>query len=107
MKSVAMAVDQAAEAAEEMAEDLASKLPEGSKLKEAACFVECVAHEVEKDAELTLAFVEKVSKTLLPFIGLSSSPSVAALISEVFILWGDGKDFTFIWYSFYPENFTS
>lgn len=77
MKSVATAVDQAAG---------------GSKLKEAACFLECVAKVAEKDAALTLAFVQKVS------ISLSSSFSIAALIKDAFFSFGETeKDLIVIW----------
>lgn len=62
VEKMAESVESVAENVEKMAEDLAEKLPEGSQLKGVVDFVENVAKETEKDAQLAEDFMDKVEE---------------------------------------------
>lgn len=53
-------VEEVAEDVEKVADDIGDHLPEGTKLRKAASFVEDVAKETVKDANLAEDFIDKV-----------------------------------------------
>lgn len=60
VEKVADTVEHVAEDVEKLAEDFAEKLPEDSKLKTVANFVENAAKETAKDAQLAEDLLDKV-----------------------------------------------
>ncbi|KAJ4716843.1 Plastid-targeted protein 2 [Melia azedarach] len=61
-ETVAEVVEKVATAAEKLSADVADILPDHSKLKEAALFVERVSKETAHDAHLTKNFIHKVDE---------------------------------------------
>ena len=57
---VADIVEEVAEGVEKVADEVADHLPEGGKLKQVATFVENVARETAKDADIVDDVIEKV-----------------------------------------------
>ncbi|KAF8404662.1 hypothetical protein HHK36_009550 [Tetracentron sinense] len=62
VESVVDVVEMVAEKVEKIADEVADKLPEGGKLKDTVSFVEIIAKEAAKDANLAEEFIHKVEE---------------------------------------------
>lgn len=66
VEEVVEMVEKVAEDVEKVADDIGDHLPEGTKLRKAASFVENVAEETVKDANQVEQFIDKVFSFILP-----------------------------------------